>query len=116
MGSNHDAMVDAELAEINGGTGTLFVHFEASETLYEGEVVAPDQPERLTIGPFEFVQLTYEWLRIGPDGEHFAIHRDGLWEIIEEIPQVGYVQVMDRDTVVTNGMLFSDVTISTEEG
>mgnify|MGYP001611948225 FL=1 len=31
-------------------------------------------------GPFPFVQLTYELLRVGPDGEDFAIY-DGTWHL-----------------------------------
>lgn len=32
-------------------------------------------------GPFEFVQLTYESLRIGPDGEQFATYCHGNWRL-----------------------------------
>lgn len=32
-------------------------------------------------GPYPFVQLTYEDLRVGPDGEHLASLLDGYWHI-----------------------------------
>lgn len=35
-------------------------------------------------GPFEFVQLTYEGLRIAPDGEWLANYTDGFWRLTDE--------------------------------
>jgi hypothetical protein len=40
------------------------------------------QDDRMSevFGPFEFVQLTYGSLRVGPDGDiFFATHANGLW-------------------------------------
>lgn len=34
-------------------------------------------------GPFEWVQLTYESLRIAPDGEEIA-HYDGVWFVVKK--------------------------------
>ena len=37
---------------------------------------APDNtPEVVALGPFEYVELTYDHLRVGPEGEHIG-HRD----------------------------------------
>jgi hypothetical protein len=33
------------------------------------------------VGPFEFVQLTYADLRVGPDGDEYASNRAGDWVI-----------------------------------
>jgi hypothetical protein len=32
-------------------------------------------------GPYEFAQLTYEGLRIGPDGAWLANYVDGFWRL-----------------------------------
>ena len=37
--------------------------------------------EAWTVGPFEWVQLTHEYLRISPDGEFLATLEDGDWHI-----------------------------------
>jgi hypothetical protein len=47
------------------------VDFSASEAMFEcgGALCGSSQPDSLELGPFEYVQLTYETLRVGPDGE-----------------------------------------------
>jgi hypothetical protein len=35
-------------------------------------------------GPFEFVQLTYEGLRIAPDGDWLANYTEGFWRLTNE--------------------------------
>ena len=35
-------------------------------------------------GPFDFVQLTYEGLRIAPDGDWLANYTDGFWRLTDE--------------------------------
>lgn len=37
-----------------------------------------------TLGPFDFVQLTYTALRVGPDGDEVADNRDGRWVLLED--------------------------------
>lgn len=34
------------------------------------------------IGPYDFVQLTYDLLRVGPSGDELASFEDGWWKII----------------------------------
>lgn len=34
-------------------------------------------------GPFEFVQLTYEGLRISPNGDWLANYIDGFWKLTD---------------------------------
>lgn len=34
-----------------------------------------------TLGPFEWVQLTYELLRVSPDGEELAHYADEGWRL-----------------------------------
>lgn len=83
---------------------------EASESLYEGEVCHPDQPSTLELGEFDldFIQLTYEFLRVGPDGDHIAICEDGYWfPIKEELLPNGW----SRGSADHNGGIYSDVTI-----
>jgi hypothetical protein len=40
-------------------------------------------------GPFEFVQLTYNSLRVGPDGHFFASYHEGDWGFDDEAPRHG---------------------------
>ncbi len=35
--------------------------------------------ERDTVGPFEYTQLTYDELRVSPDGDVIARYHDGYW-------------------------------------
>lgn len=43
-----------------------------------------DEVDGPKFGPFEWVQLTYEGLRVSPDGEHIAYYADGEWVIAVE--------------------------------
>lgn len=93
------------------------VRFEASEALYEGEVVARDQPSNVELGPFEWVQVTYEWLRCAPIGEDIAVWSDGVWKIIGNHPVIEAAanlggNKLDPKMVDTNGLLFSDFVIA----
>lgn len=47
--------------------------------LYESEVVPVGEPDIVTLGPFEYVELTYQHLRVDPDGEQIGGFRDGYW-------------------------------------
>ena len=40
--------------------------------------------ESQEFGPFEFAQLTYEGLRVGPDGDWIANYVDGFWRLTDE--------------------------------
>ena len=71
---------------------------------YEGEGDPPidttKQPEIRTLGPFDYVQQTYCFLRVGPkvgpdgvedygcEGEHIASysHEDGFWQTLAGLP------------------------------
>lgn len=55
----------------------LYVHFSSSER--------ENEPPRV-LGPYdEFVQLTYNLLRSGPDGDPLAtVDADGFWRIGDE--------------------------------
>ena len=77
-------------------TGT-FVRFERGR---DG-IVGP------TFGPFPFVQITYETLRVGPDGDEFAyLHKDGDWYLTDEHTPValrsteGYSDIIIYDAMV----------------
>lgn len=59
----------------------------------------------IRFGPFPFVQLTYELLRYGPDGNDLAVLDDGGW-----------VLTGDDISGVHAGKRFSDVTLSQQEG
>ena len=36
-------------------------------------------------GPYPFVQLTYELLRVGPNGDDLARFTDGCWYLLERV-------------------------------
>ena len=103
----------------------LYLHFEASEALYysaedtggeDGLLHGSDQQDSLVLGPFpEFIQLTYQYVRVGPDGDHIAAFdpERGVWVIGIDMMHLGPINVLsghDQD-----GMIFSDVVI-TERG
>lgn len=51
-----------------------YIRFERSKSDEVSEVY----------GPFDFVQLTYELLRVGPDGDEFAHYSNGWWQVIAD--------------------------------
>lgn len=75
----------------------------------------------VTLGPFDFVQLTYDDLRVeraepGDDRNAFLGHRteEGYWALVADDGPDGrplYPEVLPH-----LGKRFSDVTISTESG
>lgn len=94
------------------------LHFSASEALYDdgGPLVGSDQVDMLTLGPFpdDYVELTYEYLRVAPDGDHvaaFDIER-GVWVVGVDSKLRGVVTVLNGPD--PNGLVFSDVVISYE--
>lgn len=91
------------------------ISFTASEVLYEpgGALYESKQPDSLELGPFDFVQLTYEGIRVGPDGDHIGFFKDGLWALgVETIP-LG--QSWSKFGPAPNALLFSDVGIYSED-
>lgn len=71
-----------------GDVPHIFVTFEASLTLYESGLRKDSEPEAVTVGPFNWVQLTYAQLRFSPDGDHLAAYMDaggGLWHISDNL-------------------------------
>ena len=54
-----------------------------SEAMFD-EGRFPDAPDEvpgsvIELGPFEYVGLTYNLLRIGPEGDVIGCFKDGLW-------------------------------------
>ncbi len=91
------------------------IRFEASEAMYEegGALFGSKQPDSLELGPFDYVQLTYDHLRVAPDGDPIGFFTDGrLWSVgVERIP------LDDKWWSVgpaPDGLLFSDVVLHTE--
>jgi hypothetical protein len=74
--------------------------FEASDALYEAGLVRPFQPNTFNLDCQDFVQLTYDQVRLGPDGDvHIAAfdYASSCWRI--NLPE-------------HEGFLFSDVVIT----
>lgn len=47
-------------------------------------------------GPYPFVQLTYESLRVGPDGDWLAVYQLGKWHLDSQKSQEeGYLYFSD---------------------
>lgn len=62
-------------------------------------------------GPFPFAQLTYETLRVGPDGEHLAVWLD---ELQEWIPLPENPHYMGNTAFAGPKVWYSDVVIYAE--
>ncbi|MGB7589568.1 MAG: hypothetical protein WBM00_12780 [Solirubrobacterales bacterium] len=72
----------------------IFISLTASEALYEpdgGPLHKSKQPVSVVLGPFEYAELTYDGLRVGPHGDFIGrILENGVWEIdIDVIPDTG---------------------------
>jgi hypothetical protein len=81
----------------------VMIELAASEemrALYPG-------PDAVMVGPFEFAQLTYTTLRVGPDGDWAAALVNGLWRIFDEVGNAAFAPYA--------GMVFSDITVIAAE-
>lgn len=58
--------------------GVLYVYFSRpNDTVPTCPSIDP-----VRFGPFDFVQITYQSLRVGPDGDPLAwVDRSGLWRV-----------------------------------
>lgn len=64
----------------------LYVRFERPSDCAEWDEIPAsatesEAPEQLTIGPFEWVQLTYNELRIAPEGDWVARFVKDAWHL-----------------------------------
>jgi hypothetical protein len=94
------------------------LHLYASETLYEegGPLYGSDQPESMKLGPYpDYIELTYKFLRVGPDGDHLAAFdaKREVWVVGVDIEQRGIITVMKGHD--PNGTVWSDITITIKE-
>lgn len=64
----------------------------------------------LTYGPFEFVQLTYDSLRVGPDGDEVGYFKDGFWYFHPNIESLSGKNIFGG-TPGTKDDRYSDVVI-----
>lgn len=97
----------------------ISVEFRASPALHERDNPPAQEPElELTLGPFGWVQLTYNFLRTSPDGDTIAAWNAeaGLWEAdIESVPIEGsepWHSVQPK----ADARVFSDIVISEVKG
>jgi hypothetical protein len=58
-----------------------FITFEASKQIYNNNLRQEGEPEAVTVGPFNWVQLTYELLRCSPEGLMVAEYRSTGWVV-----------------------------------
>lgn len=101
------------------------LNLSASESLYDGPefgasqpgpLYGSDQPDRMTLGPFpDYVELTYEYLRVGPDGDHIAAFdtERGVWVVGVTSEQHGIVTEMKGHD--PDGTIWSDIVITVKE-
>lgn len=103
------------------------LHFTASDTLLEREydrlglsyeAHGPGcPPDALALGPFpDYVELTYAYLRVGPDGEHIAVYDEarGGWVVGVELRTAGIVTVLNGKGQA-EAPVFSDVAITVQD-
>lgn len=92
----------------------VYLHCHASEAMYDdGSPLAnTDQPDTLRLGPFPYIELTYETVRVGPSGEPVGFLVDGVWSIgpHRERRVSGWTEVGPSP----DGLLFSDLSIHTQ--
>lgn len=90
-----------------------YVNFSASDALYEdgGPLAGSGQVDAMQLGPYlDHVDVTYEWIRIGHDGDPVAVFADGVWKVgLERIPQGGSVW---RTAASPNALIFSDFAVT----
>ena len=62
----------------------MHVRFERSDGILElvPEGDLPNISEQVILGPFEWVQLTYEEFRVSPEGDVLAYLHDGDWVVV----------------------------------
>lgn len=101
------------------------LYLSASESLYDGPdfgtptpgpLYQSDQPEMMTLGPFpDYIELTYEYLRVGPEGDHLAAFDSerGVWVLGIDSERVGVINVMKGHD--PNGTVWSDIAIRVKE-
>lgn len=58
-----------------------------SDTFKENWKIPDYVPSEITLGPYEYVEFTYEGLRVGPHGDHIGHYNahDGCWKL-EDMP------------------------------
>lgn len=98
------------------------ISFQTSEAQYEEQdghpaPVPANQPDSLYLGEFDidFVQLTYSWLRIGPDGDHIAVlDNSGFWRLEQDGIKLAEQNGNWTDYAYGAG-LFTDIGIGVED-
>lgn len=99
------------------------IHFSVSEAQIEPHEetgippISPDQAALMTIDAGDLVQMTYNALRIGPDGHTIALYDEdtGFWGIVAELEPESLEDMYGKphtETTKTSGMTFTDWTIA----
>src|SRR3954468_18711714 len=101
------------------------LNLSASEALYDGPEFGNDtpgplyksnQPDSMVLGPFpDYIELTYEYVRVGPEGEHIAAFDSerGVWVLGVNSTQRGIITQMEGHD--PDGTVWSDVVITAKE-
>ena len=96
----------------------------ASEAQYEPHVVTGEppipltQPCEITLRDSPIIQITYDTLRYGDDGDEIGRYDDGLWVLTRDM-RVAHACMLDgtegpssrRPGLRTKGMRFSDIVV-----
>lgn len=65
-------------------TTPIIIRMEQSDALFDGDCPqcnSDSGPTIITLGPFEWVELTYRALRVSPEGTTIAfMNEQGVWE------------------------------------
>ena len=90
-----------------------YLNFSASDALYEdgGPLAGSDQADTLQLGPYrEHIDITYEWIRVGHDGDPVGVFADGVWKVgLERIPRGKNVWHVGPSP---NALIFSDFAVT----
>ena len=96
---------------------SVVVRLERSEAIYAGRNLDPNELPSVVEFESEWVQLTYEELRVAPDGERLAYYSEkhGGWVLFPSTE----AQVKDWELMKLRrqheDIPFSDIVISTKE-
>jgi hypothetical protein len=97
---------------------TIYVSLMLSEAAQEWDSPEGEQARKqgtdktFEVGPFEFVQMTYSWFRIAPDGDHvgFVGEKDGLWYVRLTEGEDGKLTLQEGEPT----HIFTDITLHSQ--
>ena len=89
----------------------ISVTMHASEAVFANNALVDGQADELHLGDFAWVELTYQYLRVSPDGEHLAVFDGQYWVVGCEFERDGLI-IRAEGVGASDGARFSDVMLT----